>query len=715
MKFHISFLSLCVTACLSCGVYGQSVVPDVNKPAGVCTVQIPMQQPDTAGILGRFRLVLPAYKQGIYSAPDKTYDWQICGNRVLPWYFTPATLKGLFENPAYGVDDQKDQRFKTVSSAFKNRSRMISRYGVFMQVQLADGRYLSLLPLATPDVVSWLYVNADGVLCVETGTYGKDKMGGTLSVLAWGVGTNVNESSWNLFKTLREEPAFRQTFRMRYEKNYPEIFDYLGWCTWEEYKTNISAKLLIEQIGKLKKAPVPVRYVIIDAGHHSVRGSDNKQQLTSFDPNDKFPDGFAPILALRDENSVKWIGLWHNFNGYWGGFSPENDFGPKINACLRTIPESGYTNPKSDPLCVETVYDAFLGRSARDGFDFLKIDWQAANLYQLRYSENAARQAFLTSRTVDNIAGRYFGGAVINCMAMNNVVLLNTFNVNVTRTSIDYKFDNGFMAREHLIQAFHNALYMCPTVWGDHDMFHSSDKVCGRMMALSKALSGGPVYLSDAPEDIVPEMVFPLCYTDGRLLRPLAPAAPLQRSVFSSPLVDRQLYFVSAPLANGAAAIVAYNFTVDRVTAGATLTAEDYALTGTLIQPYAGPWKTPAEGLYVYDYYAAKGSPLDKGYPVSIKGFGDRYLLMLPVHNGWALAGRTDKYLAPAAISKVEYTPRSIAFTMEESGPVTFWMKEGTPSASSAAEVKIVPLGDGLWKALVPEGKKDYCITINRK
>lgn len=44
-------------------------------------------------------------------------------------------------------------------------------------------------------------------------------------------------------------------------------------------------------------------------------------------------------------------------------------------------------------------------------------------------------------------------------------------------TSIDYKLNNMFMAKEHLLQSYHNALLHMSYSVGDHDMFHSSDKV----------------------------------------------------------------------------------------------------------------------------------------------------------------------------------------------------------------------------------------------
>ena len=117
-------------------------------------------------------------------------------------------------------------------------------------------------------------------------------------------------------------------------------------------------------------------------------------------------------------------------------------------------------------------------------------------------------------------------------------------------------------------------------------------------MALSKAMSGGPVYLSDAPDQISFSKVSPLCYDDGLIIRPLAPATVMERSVFTAPLIEQVPYYVSAPLENGVAAVVIYNLCVDSVTVSGTIDSSDYSMTGTLLQPYSGKWKLPEEGLF---------------------------------------------------------------------------------------------------------------------
>ena len=112
-------------------------------------------------------------------------------------------------------------------------------------------------------------------------------------------------------------------------------------------------------------------------------------------------------------------------------------------------------------------------------------------------------------------------------MAQNVINTDHTSYSNSTRVSIDYKKYDEDMAKSHLFQSYTNTLLLGQTVWPDHDMFHSCDTVCGTLMARSKAISGGPVYLSDAPGDFIKENIFPLIDKQGKLFRPEAPAVPM--------------------------------------------------------------------------------------------------------------------------------------------------------------------------------------------
>jgi len=232
-------------------------------------------------------------------------------------------------------------------------------------------------------------------------------------------------------------------------------------------------------------------------------------------------------------------------------------------------------------------------------------------------------------------------------------------------------------------------------------------------MAVSKAVSGGPVYLSDAPTEFDPDAVNPLCYTDGKLLRPLAPAAPLPDSVFLDPYRNPVPYRVIAPLANGSAAIVVYN--IKHANEAATFTASvspaDYTHANAMIQPYPGKRKIPAEGLILYDWYAEKAQLLEKSYTFDLTGLEDRLIQLSPIVEGWAVIGRADKYLAAAAVRILEINENSITIKMIEPGPLTIWTGQGLPKSQG---LRFIKLANNLYKADIPADRPYKGIRITR-
>ena len=182
------------------------------------------------------------------------------------------------------------------------------------------------------------------------------------------------------------------------------------------------------------------------------------------------------------------------------------------------------------------------------------------------------------------ITAHELSGGLINCFCVDLVSLMNTKYSDISRVSVDYLLNNENKAKSHLYQSYQNTLWMGQAVWPDHDMFHSSDKFCGRMMAVSKAMSGAPIYLSDAPDNFLEELITPLCTNDGKLFRPLAPAVPLPESVMLSALSTPQAYRVVAPLANGAAAFVVYNLIspTPAESVKTQISASDYTAAGVI-------------------------------------------------------------------------------------------------------------------------------------
>lgn len=547
-------------------------------------------------------------------------------------------------------------------------------------------------------------------MILNFGTLGTEAVSCDAPLFSWYYSYDIYTASrmaWALAITCK--PVAGST-DFRSNKKYPEVFKYLGWCSWEQYKWNINEKVLVDVVKQIEASGLPIRYLLVDDGHLD---ADEHRKLKSFDPNkDKFPNGWAPLLAMRSEDKIKWMGLWNTISGYWETISPQNDFGKEMNKHLVSVDRTNALVPRNDPQSTRIFYDAHIRAVKKHGFDFVKIDCQARNIAWYIGTDNAVEATrnnlqALESAVKDNVDG------TINCMAHNLACVFNTSYSAVTRCSIDYKLGKEARGKSHLLQSYSNTLWIGQTVWGDHDMFHSSDHYAGRIMAVSKAISGGPVYLSDNPNDFIAEYIRPLCYEDGELLHPIAPAVPLPDSLFVAPMRQTKAYRVIAPLAGGAAAIVAYNLyhPTSETPIQTSLTSRDYTHASAMIQPFPGKWKVPDEGLVVYDWYTGKAEKLGEKYTFELNGFSDRLLHLCPIQKGWAVIGRTDKYLSPAAAGVLLVTSEELRLHLVESGPLAIWLADGVPQATNAS---FVDQGNGLWKANIKTGSRNLVITIRR-
>ncbi|NQU44986.1 raffinose synthase [bacterium] len=579
--------------------------------------------------------------------------------------------------------------------------------GIFLVIRLHNDRFLALVPMTGKDSYAW-FVGRDGKLIIQAGHLGTEPFHGDLPVLAWAVDGNVYRAVEQAWRTALGHPTVAFSTRPRTEKHYPEIFTYLGWCSWEEYKKDISEEILGDAFDKIENSDIPIRYALIDDGHIEYEG---KRYITKFDPDPKkFPNGWKPLTDRKKSDKIRWMGLWLNFNGYWDGINPQNELGGEINSHLSPVP-SGALQPSDGFLSSVAFYDAFIGHTRVAGFDYVKVDNQAKNTAMHKGAANAIRHSTQNSQALEQACARHLDG-LINCMAHNHSCVFNTRIGNVTRCSEDYKKEDLWRAKFHLYNSYANSLWMGQTVWCDHDMFHANDPVAGEMMAISKALSGGPVYLSDDPAALRRESLMPLCYEDGRLLRTLAPAVPLPESVFIDPMDQAEFYRVIAPLPNGCAAVAGYNLTDPENPVEGSFSIKDYRHAGGMLQDGKPEWDLPEEGLILYDWKAAVAHRLDKTpYPVRLEKFDDVFALLCPIRSGWAPIGRSDKYLSPASIEVIGATNDELILRVEESGPVLFWSESGTPKRP-AGEVK--PVGESLWQIDLPVEATSAVVKIQR-
>ncbi|MFZ9935784.1 MAG: sulfatase-like hydrolase/transferase [Luteolibacter sp.] len=639
--------------------------------------------PDAQGVMETFTLQVPAFTRGVYY---RGFWWPYGGNRV----------RGNIITRPEGDEG-----------------------GMFLLLELEGGGYLAALPLCGDQAYAW-FAPDGAAFQLKFGTHGTASIRGDMPLLCWVRANSPYEACYRVWKMASEAEQIRGHLKLREKKSYPEVFKYLGWCSWEGYHKKISSEGLTLEMKGLRDSGVPVRYFLVDDGHFDTRS-------LAPDPG-KFPDGYKPLTDLRSKDGIRWVGMWHALLGDATAVSVGHPEGILDSMMMA---HNGRMVPKPDARAIETFLRYLVQHSVRDGIDFVKVDFcgtllpvYAGTTQKLPLGSfpdtnehaigNPSEATATYARLYQKVMEDEFNG-LINCNWHVPHFLFNSGNSVVGRCSEDYKLGNLKQAKAHLYHSYSAIPWQGQIAWGDHDMFHSSDPAAGRMMAVSKALSGGPVYLSDRREQLVPELIRPLCYEDGQLLRPLAPASPLREDLFHD-LTNTSLYRVMAPLANRSAVFAVYNFLGDGEGTGpelsAAITADDYASASAMVQPYAGPWEVPQEGLVVYDWDAGQARKLDGQYPVSIRGFGERLLQVSPIQHGWSVIGRTDKYLPAAAVEVLACSDRQLKLKLHEAGPLAVWCADGVPEAKG---VRFVPQGNGLFKADLPLQPGPVVHTIERR
>lgn len=660
---------------------------------GVYAVEIQKDGPDETGVLLTRKLDLPAFKRGAYfgGGLGSNFKWPRLANQLTPWYVYDNDMSTLY------AEQFAKNPCKTIGKGAQSQ-------GMFALYQLESGEYLTVLPLSVGSTMSWMDTSKSGEVSLVLGNFGTGGRSGRVPLLVWAKDADMYRCLNQAWKRAIEELGGTTDFRMN--KTYPEAFEYLGWCSWEHFKKKIDSDKLVKATKTIEASGVPVRWVLIDDGFQTQKGT----ALKSFEPNAKtFPNGWQPLLKLRKEEKIKWFGLWHSYMGLWKGIDKQNDFGD-LNKDF--IPFRKKLGPGKSKGGAQRFYNAFIGSVADAGFDFVKIDNQSLyNGLQKNVDSSVEINTWMTEALEDAVKEKMPQG-IINCMAQGTPQIQGTRHSAVSRVSIDYKLNDLAKAKAHIEQSYVVTLFQGQTVWPDHDMFHSSDPDCGQLMAISKALSGAPIYLSDNPGDFCDKFILPLADKDGKLFRPLAPGAPLPDSVMMDVYKSGNAFRVIAPLANKCAALVTYNlFHPGDKTIKTEVTAADYAHASGMMQPYAGPWEAPPEGLVIFDWRNGTGQKLDKPYPIELTGFSDRLLLMAPIENGWAVIGAREKYLSPAAVKSVNATQQSLTVEMIESGPLVIWSAEGTPNADGIVAKN---LRNGFWQFDLPVGEADRKVTIRR-
>lgn len=475
--------------------------------------------------------------------------------------------------------------------------------------------------------------------------------------------------------------------KRRVDKPYPEIWNYVGWCSWNSYYHTVNAAGLYGNAASWQQAGFPMRWMIIDDGWETL--VDNKAykvnnrslSLAGFEADPaKFPEGLGPAIGkLKNDYGITWVGMWNTLQGHWNGVDLDSPAGVQTKDGLMPInPAVGVPDPRGPNGLI--FWDAFYASLKSAGVDFVKTDDQST-MYDFIEDQYPVGLAYANAqRNFQDAGEKYFGSNVLNCMSMNVDSIYHWDRTNIARASRDYYPNAWHNPRTHQVDAVMNAMWLENLAWPDYDMWETYNWHSA-YNAVARAISGGPVYITDKEGKEKWEMVWPLVYGDGEAIRLDEPGRPCRKSLFVDPY-SSGVPFMAFSRAGAAGVVAVWNMNRFELPEKGALAPED-------VEGIAG------DEFFVYEYFSRSGRLVKRGgsLPLKMKPWDARIYSVVPVMDGFAAVGLVNKYAAPAAVAEVK----------KEDGKVTVRLKEaGRFAAYSQARPKEIKVdGDALAESKI--------------
>lgn len=431
--------------------------------------------------------------------------------------------------------------------------------------------------------------------------------------------------------------------KMREERDYPDVFEYLGWCSWDAFQMYVTHDDLVKKAQEFKAKQIPVKWMLLDDMWGDAPNNDIKnmhsRELNSFEAApERFPNGLKGIVSELKSFGMR-VGLWHPTTGYWHGINPTSKLASEYGDLLFYSQNQGRLIHGFDENKINKYYDIQHSFYKNCGVDFIKIDNQSCIRMYAKLVKPIGTAAKNLHNAIENVAFKYYNGALINCMGMAIENFWHREDSAVCRFSGDFQPENRDWFVKHIIQCSYNSVVQGTVYVGDWDMWWSDDNQA-KLNALIHSMSGGPIYISDKLNRSVKDTIMPTVYSDGKIIRLNTPAKPTVDCLFSDPRTGQSAY----KLFNrhyGSGVLAVFNLTESQSAVMATIGAKDMFL-------------DPNKEYSVYDWRnmsAVQMSGKDS-FETSVSNLDDyRLYIFTPIENDIAVIGLCKKYMSVATYS----------------------------------------------------------------
>jgi hypothetical protein len=192
---------------------------------------------------------------------------------------------------------------------------------------------------------------------------------------------------------------------------------------------------------------------------------------------------------------------------------------------------------------------------------------------------------------------------------------------------------------QHLIQCSFNAFAQGSIYTGDWDMWWSDDAQAKKNSVL-RAISGGPIYVSDKLDRSIRDIIMPTAFSDGRIIRLKNHCLPTADCMFEDAENNGKIFKVFNSH-KSAGMVAAFN-----------LDENENAVEGSVSPSDVVGLK---KGRYVaYNWFTGEATVLENGesLQVSLDNYDDfRLIIFVPLKDNKAVIGLKEKYMSPATVT----------------------------------------------------------------
>ena len=471
------------------------------------------------------------------------------------------------------------------------------------------------------------------------------------------------------------------TGKLRRDKSVPDFAGHFGWCTWDSFYHEVSFANVRRGLESFAAGGVEPRFIILDDGWQDVkRMPTGEERLVSLGANQRFDgDLRATVRLAKDEFKIRFFLVWHSMLGYWGGVDGAALPGYGVRDVSRSF---GMGILKDEPHLnalwwgplvglvpadhIAAFFDDYHTRLAAQGVDGVKVDSQSAldGLATGQGGREALMRAYRDA--LEGSVAKHFGGRLINCMANSMENFYGSPRSTLMRTSIDFWPRRPETHGEHLYTNALVGVWFGQFMQPDWDVFQSAHAM-GSFHAAGRAVSGGPVYVSDTPDAHDFVLLRKLVLSDGSVLRADDVGRPTRDCLFANVTRDPVLLKI-------------FNYNRDAAVIG--IFNANYHPSETGRAPLAGSVSpSDAPGL-MGEQFAAFAQRANRVWrcrraerePMSLAEGAWEIVSYAPVDRGVAVLGLADKLNSTGAVmSKVWGKDGSLSVSLRDGGELVAW------------------------------------------